>query len=156
MKLRMKNARGLSDILVGRSNFADVIQSTRYAGLDILTSGTPAPNPIKLLESARMDELLREAQERYRCIVIDGTALSVNVDSAVVARKADGAVLVLSANQTDMRAARRALRRMQQVGVHNILGYVLNRVVPRREDYQAYELRAGTDFEPSEEAMITA
>jgi polysaccharide biosynthesis transport protein len=156
MKLRMKNARGLSDILVGRSAFAEVVQSTRYPGLDILTSGTPAPNPIKLLESKRMDDLLREAQERYRCIVIDGTALSVNVDSAVVARKADGTVLVLSANRTDVRAAKRALRRMQQVGVHNVLGYVLNRVVPRKEDYQAYELRAGTDFEPSEEAMITA
>jgi polysaccharide biosynthesis transport protein len=156
MKLRMKNARGLSDILVGRSTFSEVLQSTRYPGLDILTSGTPAPNPIKLLESKRMDDLLREAQERYRCIVIDGTALSVNVDSAVVARKTDGTVLVLSANRTDVRAAKKALRRMQQVGVHNVLGYVLNRVVPRKEDYQAYELRAGTDFEPSEEAMITA
>ncbi len=156
LKLRMKNERGLSDILVGRSRLADVLQGTRYPGLDVLTSGTPTPNPIKLLESTRMDDFLREAQQHYRCVVIDGTALSVNVDSAVVARKADGTVIVLSANQTDLRDAKRALRRLQQVGVHNILGYVLNRVVPRRQDYQAYELRAGTEIEPSEEAMITA
>lgn len=156
LKLRMKNERGLSDILVGRSHFTEVVQGTRYAGMDILTSGTPTPNPIKLLESPRMDDFLNEAKDRYRCVVIDGTALSVNVDSAVVARKADGTVLVLSANQTDLRAAKRALRRMQQVGVHNILGYVLNRVVPRRADYEAYELRAGTELEPTEETMITA
>ncbi|MBV8489137.1 MAG: polysaccharide biosynthesis tyrosine autokinase [Candidatus Eremiobacteraeota bacterium] len=156
LKLRMKNERGLSDILVGRSRFADVVQGTRYPGLDILTSGTPTPNPIKLLESPRMDEFLREASQEYRCVVIDAAALSVNVDSAVVARKADGSIIVLSANHTDLRAAKRALRRMQQVGVHNILGYVLNRVVPRRQDYQAYELRAGTELEPSEDAMITA
>ena len=155
-KLRMKNERGLSDILVGRSQLEDVVQGTRYPGLDLLTSGTPTPNPIKLLESGRMDEFLREAQERYRCVVIDGTALSVNVDSAVVARKADGTVIVLSANQTDLRAAKQALRRMQQVGVRNVLGYVLNRVVPRKEDYEAYELRAGTELEPTEETMITA
>jgi polysaccharide biosynthesis transport protein len=155
-KLRMKNERGLSDILVGRSDLNDVIQGTRYPGLDLLTSGTPTPNPIKLLESGRMDEFLHEAQERYRCVIIDGTALSVNVDSAVVARKADGTVIVLSANQTDLRAAKQALRRMQQVGVRNILGYVLNRVVPRKEDYEAYELRAGTELEPNEETMITA
>ncbi|HTU82230.1 MAG TPA: polysaccharide biosynthesis tyrosine autokinase [Candidatus Acidoferrales bacterium] len=156
LKLRMKNERGLSDILVGRSRLSDVLQGTRYPGLDVLTSGTPTPNPIKLLESPRMDEFLREAQQHYRCVVIDGTALSVNVDSAVVARKADGTVIVLSANQTDLRAAKRAMRRLQQVGVHNILGYVLNRVIPRKQDYQAYELRAGTELEPSEEAMITA
>jgi succinoglycan biosynthesis transport protein ExoP len=155
-KLRMRNERGLSDILVGRSKVADVVQGTRYPGLDLLTAGTPTPNPIKLLESARMDEFLREMQDRYRCVVIDGTALSVNVDSAVVARKADGTVIVLSANQTDLRAAKQALRRMQQVGVRNILGYVLNRVVPRKEDYEAYELRAGTDLESGEETMITA
>jgi polysaccharide biosynthesis transport protein len=155
-KLRMKNERGLSDILVGRSSLNDVIQGTRYPGLDLLTSGTPTPNPIKLLESGRMDAFLREAQGRYRCVVIDGTALSVNVDSAVVARKSDGTVIVLSANQTDLRAAKQALRRMQQVGVRNILGYVLNRVVPRKEDYEAYELRAGTELEPTEETMITA
>jgi capsular exopolysaccharide synthesis family protein len=155
-KLRMKNERGLSDILVGRSKLGEVVQGTRYPGLDLLTSGTATPNPIKLLESGRMDEFLREAQEVYRCVVIDGTALSVNVDSAVVARKADGTVIVLSANQTDLRAAKQALRRMQQVGVRNILGYVLNRVVPRKEDYEAYELRAGTELEPTEETMITA
>jgi polysaccharide biosynthesis transport protein len=156
LKLRMKNERGLSDILVGRSRFSDVVQSTRYAGLDILTSGTATPNPIKLLGSTRMDEFLRDAKEQYRCVVIDGTALSVNVDSAVVSRKADGTVIVLSANETDLRAAKRAMRRMQQVGVHNVLGYVLNRVVPRKADYEAYELRAGTELEPSEETMITA
>jgi len=124
--------------------------------LDLLTSGTATPNPIKLLESQRMDDFLRETQDAYRCVVIDGTALSVNVDSAVVARKADGTVIVLSANQTDLRAAKQALRRMQQVGVRNVLGYVLNRVVPRKEDYEAYELRAGTELEPTEETMITA
>ncbi|MBV8721617.1 MAG: polysaccharide biosynthesis tyrosine autokinase [Candidatus Eremiobacteraeota bacterium] len=155
-KLRMKNERGLSDILVGRSRLEDVVQKTRYPGLDLLTSGTATPNPIKLLESQRMDDFLRETQDAYRCVVIDGTALSVNVDSAVVARKADGTVIVLSANQTDLRAAKQALRRMQQVGVRNVLGYVLNRVVPRKEDYEAYELRAGTELEPTEETMITA
>jgi len=155
-KLRMRNERGLSDILVGRATFDSVVQKTRYPGLDILTSGTPTPNPIKLLESQRLDELLRDAQEQYRCIVIDGTALSVNVDSAVIARKADGTVIVLSAGQTDLRAAKRALRRLQQVGVRNILGYVLNRVIPRREDYEAYELQPGVELDTIDSTMITA
>lgn len=156
LKLRMHNDRGLSDILVGRAKFNDVVQDTRYPGLDILTAGTPTPNPIKLLESRRMDDFLREAQEQYRCIIVDGTALSVNVDSAVVARKVDGTVIVLSASQTDLRAAKKALTRLQQVGVQNILGYVLNRITPRKQDYEAYELRAGTELELAEETMITA
>jgi succinoglycan biosynthesis transport protein ExoP len=154
-KLRMKNERGLSDILVGRATLSDAVQKSSYPGLDILTSGTAAPNPIKLLQSPRMDEFIQEAKSQYRCTVIDCTALSVNLDSAVVARKADGLLIVLAAAQTDLRAARAALQRLQQLGVHNVLGYVLNRVVPRREDFMPYEPEL-PGAELSEEPMITA
>lgn len=154
-KLHMKNERGLSDVLVGRAKLSDVVQKTKYPGLDILTSGTPTPNPIKLLESPRMDEMLREAGQEYRCVIVDTAALSVNLDAAVVSRKVDGTVVVLSAGSTDLREAKTALRRLTQVGVKNILGFVLNRVVPRRSDYGAYELGPG-DSTVEEEPMITA
>jgi succinoglycan biosynthesis transport protein ExoP len=154
-KLRLRNEVGLSDILVGLSLPEAAIQHSKYAGLDILTSGTATPNPIKLLQSKRMDEFLSEMRGKYRCVVLDCTALSVNLDSAVVARKTDGSVIVLAAGQTDLRAARAALRRLQQVGVHNVLGYVLNRVVPRREDFAAYEPEL-PGAQISEEPVITA
>ena len=154
-KLHMKNERGLSDVLVGRAKLGDVVQKTKYPGLDLLTSGTPTPNPIKLLESQRMDDMLREAGEHYRCVIVDTAALSVNLDAAVVSRKVDGTVVVLSAGSTDLREAKNALRRLTQVGVKNILGFVLNRVVPRRSDYGAYELGPG-DSTAEEEPMITA
>lgn len=155
-KLHMKNDRGLSDVLVGRARLTEVVQKTKYPGLDLLTSGTPTPNPIKLLESARMDEMLREASEHYRCVIVDTAALSVNLDAAVVSRKVDGTVVVLSSGQTDLREAKKALRRLGQVGVKNILGFVLNRVVPRRSDYGAYELGPGGEAAVEEEPMITA
>lgn len=154
-KLHLKNERGLSDVLVGRARLTEVAQKTKYPGLDILTSGTPTPNPIKLLESARMDDLLREAAEHYRCVIVDTAALSVNLDAAVVSRKVDGTIVVLSSGQTDLREAKTALRRLNQVGVKNVLGFVLNRVVPRRSDYGAYELGPG-ESAVEEEPMITA
>ncbi|MGZ3562025.1 MAG: CpsD/CapB family tyrosine-protein kinase, partial [Vulcanimicrobiaceae bacterium] len=128
---------------------------TKYSGLDVLTSGTPAPNPIKLLESGRMDELLNEAKEHYRCVIVDTAALYGNLDAAVLSRKADGTIMVVSTGTTDLRDARKAMRRLTQVGVKNLLGFVLNRVVPSREDYGAYELGVN-DAETEEEPMITA
>jgi polysaccharide biosynthesis transport protein len=154
-KLHIKNERGLSDVLVGRARLQDVVQQTKYPNLDILTSGTPTPNPIKLLESTRLDDLLREAAGNYRCVIIDTAALSVNLDAAVVSRKADGTVVVLSSGSTDLREAKNALRRLNQVGVKNILGFVLNRVVPRRSDYGAYEI-GPDDSTVEDEPMITA
>ncbi|MGZ3498943.1 MAG: GumC family protein [Vulcanimicrobiaceae bacterium] len=137
-KLQMRNQLGLSDVLVGQIGLREVIQPSRYGGLDILSSGTPAPNPIKLLQSQRFDELLREALDVYRCVIVDTSALSINLDSAVLARKCDGTLMVVSAGQTDIRAAKNAVDKLYQVGVRNVLGCVLNRVEPKYPEYAGY------------------
>ncbi len=154
-KLRMKNDRGLSDILVGTKKLEEVVQRTKYPGLDIVASGTSAPNPLKLLQSNRMDELITHALEKYRCIIFDGAACNATFDSAVVSRKVDGTVMVVSAGLTDLRFAKRSLRRLEQVGVKNILGFVLNRVEPKQRDYSGYYLEPSKSS-AAEEPMITA
>ncbi|HET9031241.1 MAG TPA: polysaccharide biosynthesis tyrosine autokinase, partial [Candidatus Aquilonibacter sp.] len=137
-KLRLPNDRGLSDILVGQATLNDAIQVDEKSGLAVMTSGTATPNPIKLLESQRFDALIEELYGRYSTIVFDGAALVGNVDSAVLARRVNGSVLVLSHGSTDLREASGAMKRLQRMGVKNVLGFVLNRVEPRRADYTPY------------------
>jgi capsular exopolysaccharide synthesis family protein len=137
-KLRIPNERGLSDVLVGQSALDEAIQVDEKSGLAIMTSGTATPNPIKLLESPRFDALLEELHQRYQTVVFDGAALVGNVDSAVLARRMNGSVLVVSHGSTDLREASGAMKRLQRMGVKNVLGFVLNRIEPRRADYTPY------------------
>ena len=137
-KLRMPNERGLSDVLVGATPLDDAVQVDERSGLAVLTSGTATPNPIKLLESARFDSLMEELYSRYQTVVFDGAALVGNVDSAVLARRVSGTVLVVSHGSTDLREASGAMKRLQRMGVRNVLGFVLNRTEPRRADYTPY------------------
>lgn len=137
-KLRLPNERGLSDVLVGQAAVDDAIQIDEKSGLAVMTSGTATPNPIKLLESSRFDGLMDELYARYQTVVFDGAALVGNVDSAVLARRVSGTVLVLSHGSTDLREASGAMKRLQRMGVKNVLGFVLNRVEPRRADYTPY------------------
>jgi polysaccharide biosynthesis transport protein len=141
-KLRLPNDRGLSDVLVGQATVDEAIQTDEKSRLAVMTSGTAAPNPIKLLESQRFEQLLEELYERYRSIVFDGAALVGNVDSAVLARRVSGTVLVLSQGSTDLREVRQAMHRLQRMGVRNVLGFVLNRIEPRRSDYTPYDAEA--------------
>jgi succinoglycan biosynthesis transport protein ExoP len=141
-KLRLPNERGLSDVLVGQASVDDAIQHDEKSRLAVMTSGTAAPNPIKLLESQRFEELLEELYERYRTVVFDGAALVGNIDSAVLARRVSGTVLVMSQGSTDLREARQAMHRLQRMGVRNVLGFVLNRIEPRRSDYTPYDADA--------------
>jgi polysaccharide biosynthesis transport protein len=141
-KLHMLNERGLSDVLVGQASVDEAIQHDERSGLAVMTSGTPAPNPIKLLESVRFERLLDDLYGRYRTVVLDGAALVGNLDSAVLARRSSGTVLVVSQGSTDLREARGAMRRLQRMGVRNVLGFVLNRVEPKRCNYTPYDADA--------------
>ena len=137
-KLRIPNERGLSDVLVRTATLDEAIQIDAKSGLAVMTSGTATPNPIKLLESSKFDQLMEELYQRYRTVVFDGAALVGNVDSAVLARRVSGTVLVLSQGSTDLREANGAMKRLQRMGVRNVLGFVMNRVEPRRADYTPY------------------
>ena len=153
-KLRLPNDRGLSDILVGQSSIDAAVQVDERTGLSVLTSGTATPNPLKLLESQRFDALMDELYKRYKTVVFDGAALVGNVDSAVLARRVSGTILVVSQGTTDLREASGAMQRLQRMGVRNVLGFVTNRVEPRRADYTPY----GDDVPrlTSDEAPIVA
>src|SRR5665213_1682086 len=94
-KFDLPNEFGLTDILVGRASLAQAVQRTDRPGVDVLTSGTHSPNPIKLLQSSRFDALLRVPV----------------FDAAILANKTDGTVMILSANHTDRRSTRRAMAR---------------------------------------------
>ncbi len=67
---------GLSLVLAGEDTLDSAMvkmETGQNAGgeLHVLFSGPPPPNSAELLESPRMAELLREAQERYDLVVVD-------------------------------------------------------------------------------------
>jgi capsular exopolysaccharide synthesis family protein len=137
------NTLGVSDILVDRATLAECVRRTDRPGVDVLTCGTHSPNPIKLLESHRFDALLREARERYVTVIVDAPALVPVFDAAIVAAKTDGTVMILSAGYTDVRSTRKALARLDAVGVKNLVGAVVNRSSAKIEDYSDYFAVAG-------------
>lgn len=135
----LKAGPGLSDVLVGEASLREAIQPTKYDGLFLLSSGTKVPNPVKLIHSARLDELITELLKDYRCVIFDTPALVPVYDAAVLAAKTDGTVLVVSAHMTDMPSTKKALQRLSSVQGVNMLGVVLNRATPTN-GYAAYYL----------------
>jgi capsular exopolysaccharide synthesis family protein len=142
-KLHIANDRGLSDVLVGVSQFDDAVRPTEHAGVSVMTSGRSAPNPVALLQSNAFDALLRRATEKYDYVIIDCPALRPVVDSIVLAIKVEGTVLVVSAATSEGRSVRLAIDKLRAVGNINLLGVVLNRTRPDRRESSSYYLGAG-------------
>jgi polysaccharide biosynthesis transport protein len=143
-KLEVANDIGLSDVLIGRASLSQCVKRTDRPGVDVLTSGTHSPNPIKLLQSNRFDALLNEARARYETVIVDAPALVPVFDAAIVAAKTDGVVMIVSAGHTDVRSTRKALGRLEAVGVNELVGTVVNRSTTKVDDYSDYFATAPT------------
>jgi Mrp family chromosome partitioning ATPase len=68
---------------------------------------------------------LRAARERYDCVLIDSAPVNEVSESSLVARRADGALLVVRQGRTGRGAAQAARKRLAGMGVP-VVGTVLN------------------------------
>lgn len=118
------NLMGLSDILAGQAYLAQISQEISV-NLELLTAGTIPPNPAALLDSRRMEELVKQAAQDYDCVIIDTPPLRFIADATIIGKIADGILLVSRPGVVDSDAIRttKALLVNSQLPV---LGMVVN------------------------------
>jgi capsular exopolysaccharide synthesis family protein len=116
---------GLSDLLVGGVEVAEVIRPTRIPGLFVIPAGPVPTNPAELLFSPRFTQALAAVGERFAHIVIDSPPMMGVSDTLVLAARVEGVILVLRHRQTDRDAAQRAVQMLGSVRAR-LLGVVLN------------------------------
>lgn len=138
--LGLEGAVGLTTVLIGRADVADVVQPWQQSTLHILPAGEIPPNPSELLGSKAMSKLLSELTVTYDMVIFDSSPLLPVTDAAVLSRLAGGALVVVGVDRIHRPQLRNALDSLTTVGV-NILGVVLNKV-PRRE-VDAYSYYGG-------------
>jgi capsular exopolysaccharide synthesis family protein len=130
------NQVGLSNVLVGEVNFKTAIKEV-MSNLSVLTAGVMPPSPAALLDSRRMAALIEDCSSHYDFVIVDAPSLSVAADAPVLGRMADGVLLVVRPGVVDSVSATSAKEVLKQSG-QNVLGLVVNGVVPAREPHSYY------------------
>ena len=139
---QVEGAVGLSDLLVGQADLADVVITLGDTGVDLIPAGSPAPNPGELLTANRMEELLGEFRSFYDIILVDTPPILAVSDALALGQMADGAVLVVRAGKTRRTAVTRTLDSLHSSGVQ-LFGVVLNGVrSPGRDSVATYGYEA--------------
>jgi len=128
---------GLSHYLSGQNGIDEILYETNIENLDIIFTGTMPPNPAELLSSDIFGDLLKIFRKVYDYIIIDTPPIGSVIDSAIVAQKCDGVVLVIEANSISYKIAQRAIRQLAK-SESRILGAVLNKYDYKRQ-YSGYE-----------------
>ncbi|MDW7671402.1 MAG: polysaccharide biosynthesis tyrosine autokinase [Bacillota bacterium] len=122
------NDMGLSDYIVGHSLLPQVIKPVKgIENLHVITSGPLPPHSSVILESQKMQHMLDSLQRSYDYIIIDTPPVGQITDAAILARYAQGTVLVLAAGETHIEMAKLAMKSLRQVNA-NMLGAVLTKI----------------------------
>ena len=127
---------GLADCLLAGELLDDVIRPTMLETLFVLPAGRSVPNPAELLDSPQMNRLLEALGSGYDALILDSPPVLAVTDSAVLAPKTDGVILVVRAEKTDKDAIALAIQQMRQVDAE-LLGVVVNDA-KAEGSYQSY------------------
>ena len=125
---------GLTHYLSGQKELKDVLLHTDIEQMDIIFSGSNVPNPAELLNHNRFSSLIAKLREEYDYVIIDTPPLGSVIDSAIVAKISDGAVIVIEANAISYRFAQNVKEQLEKSNC-KILGAVVNKVPLEKSSY---------------------
>ncbi|BDD01760.1 GumC family protein [Persicobacter psychrovividus] len=115
-----KTDKGLSSYLVGQHNTKSIIQKSEVENLDIIVAGPTPPNPIDLISSVRMNELIQELRKTYDFIILDTPPLTFVSEYIILKELVDNTVYVVRSNYTKQTLLNNINELYQKKQINNI------------------------------------
>ncbi|MCY7321985.1 MAG: polysaccharide biosynthesis tyrosine autokinase, partial [Phormidesmis sp. CAN_BIN36] len=126
--LNLPNEQGLSTLLVSQSPIPQQIEvqdPSLRGNISVLTSGPTPADPVKLLSSQRMKEVIAAFEQTYDLVIVDAPPALGMVDAMLTASCCSGVLLVGRINQVSRSKLAQAMEMLNQL---NLIGVVANGV----------------------------
>ena len=156
---------GLAELITQALALEDVVQklptgiefsADEERTFDVLVAGARPPNPLELMESHKMGELLERLKNEYDLVVIDTPPIAVVADAIPLMAQVDGVLIVARLNSSTKAGVARLREQLTSLGAP-LLGTVGNRFVAGRTrdeygfnyGYRYYSAYESVTAEPS-------
>jgi tyrosine-protein kinase Etk/Wzc len=121
----LARGQGLSDLIAGSRQQADVLHRGVSPQVDLITTGTLPPNPAELLMSLATVQLLQDLAAQYDIVLIDTPPVLAVSDTQVLAPQAGTVFMVARADATTLGELQESTKRLKQSGV-SVRGVIFN------------------------------
>lgn len=128
--LKAPGRDGITSVVTGGRPLAEVMQSTPFDGVRVVTAGNGYAHAIDVIDNARTLETVGDLGRHSDVVFIDAAPVTLYPDARALAPLVDGVILVIEADVTPVAVANRAVELIRDTGA-NLLGVVLN----KRRDY---------------------
>src|SRR5262249_53277532 len=113
----MPGGPGLSEVLRGKVEPADVVRPGPVEGLDVLPAGDNSREVIQMLATGDMRKLLDHLREQYDFILIDCSPVLLVADALMLGKRVDGVLLSVRPELSQTTRVQEAYERLVSVGV---------------------------------------
>ncbi len=132
--LGVKQHVGLSELLLEKAKLEDALFKIDLENLTFISSGSVPQNPVELLASQKMKDLLAELKTHFDYILLDTPPLVLVTDAVILGSVVDGVLLIIQAGRTQRGIVRHAVELLQQ-SKSRLLGYVLTNIEYHLPEY---------------------
>ncbi len=133
---------GLSMLSMRKKSIIEAISPIESVpNLDVMTSGQIPSDPVKVLESRILKDMIAEVVDDYDKILFDVPPVCSVPDTVILSSLVEGVLLVIASGKTNSDSAKRAIKQLDRAHA-NILGVVLSKVKRLKNseyDYNPYE-----------------
>ncbi len=127
----------ITDILLGEIGLEDIRKTPGIENIWILPTGHLPPNPVEILESKVLVEIIEKLKSRFDVVILDAPPVLPVTDSSLLAPKVDCVVLVYEIGRTSREGLMRAKVQLESAG-GKIAGVVLNHTQTQTEGISPY------------------
>jgi polysaccharide biosynthesis transport protein len=130
---KLDNKVGLSSVLTDQTTL-DLAKQQLSDHIDIVTSGPIPPNPVTLIQSKKMLDLVEMASHDYDLVILDSPPVTVAADASILGKIGNGILLVVRPEVADSGSFGYTKRVLEQSD-QNVFGMVVNGITPENNSY---------------------
>jgi capsular exopolysaccharide synthesis family protein len=146
-----RNLPGLSEVLRGERQLAEVVYKLEGTGLRFIPAGVTPENPIEVMQAGRLQQLLEQLETFFDWIIIDTPPVLPLADTPLWMKLADGVLLVTREGVCEKKQLERTVEVLDS---STILGVVVNSCNSNEQKY--YYSRYGPAAKEAESSPLVA
>ncbi|OKH40337.1 capsular biosynthesis protein [Calothrix sp. HK-06] len=159
-RVGVMNIQGLTDVIASDLDWSNVIERSPFEdNLYVLSAGPIPPDPVRLLASQKMQDLMSDLQNSFDFVIYDTPPILGFADANLLAANTNGMILVAGLGKLKRTIFQQALEELQVSGTP-VLGFIANKskeAAPASHTYyqQYYKERMSAERVEVEELQET-
>jgi len=131
---KIRDMNGLTSYLTMNMEMKDLIKKTQIPNLFLINAGPIPLNPVELLGSEKMANLIEALKKSFDYVLFDTPPILAVTDAMVLGAKVDGIILIVWGERTSRKALREVREKLDLLKIKS-LGVIINNINIGKHDY---------------------